>query len=104
MKRDLERIDRALKARAPIKKTPPPKVSTPSGPLPFISTEILSARIRIDRLCVKCRAIFVDLVDVTTLDLTAIFQGTKKAPDDFLSNAHSGLEILADENCPNCAK
>lgn len=103
-KRNLEQIDKALKARAPTKQPAPSRPSTPSAPPPFLSMEMISTRMRVDRLCGDCHAIFIDLVEVNATDLTTILQGKTKPPDNFLKKAQDGFELLDSENCGNCTK
>jgi len=100
--RHLAQIEKALKARAPTKQTAPPRSAAPSAPPPYVSAEILSVRVRIDGLCATCKTTLVDLVGVSASDLTTILHGTTKAPDGFVVNAQTGLELLA--GCAQCPK
>jgi len=100
-KRDLERIDRALKARNPAKKTNPPK---PTTPVPLVSPEVASVRTRIDRCCARCRASLIELLDIGADKLGLILQGKEAPPDGFISNIEAGLGLLVEAGCASCPK
>jgi hypothetical protein len=105
--RDLERIDKALKARAPVKRPPtPPPGPAPKAPPAFVNSEILFIGVQVKKLCDDCRSDFCGMLGVTSDSLTAILHGAEQAPKDFVADATIGIEALKTErsSCARCAK
>lgn len=105
VKRDIERIDRALKARAPVKKPPLP-AKPPTAPPLFVSTEILAVRVVIGGFCIGCRTNIAGLMGHSDTDLTAILNGEKAPTKDFVTEAEAGIDVVSKQraDCPECAK
>lgn len=103
LKRDLERIDRALKARNPVKKSPAPAPAKAAPPAQFVDPAFRSAHARMDRYCDKCRTKLSDLIGINAPQLATILQGKEKAPDGFLANVETGFDLIG-SGCEGCAK
>lgn len=97
--RDLARIDRALKARNPSKKTPPSGPTPKAPPAPAVDPALESARALMEQSCGKCRVKLMDEVP----EVATVMEGKAKAPDGFLGEFKLWFEIVVSE-CDTCSK
>lgn len=97
-KRDLERIDRALKARNPANKPPVRAAAVP--PAPPADPKLEAARVRRGRYCISCRLELDGLLDVQGLEL--VLQGKKQMPDGFFVTMETGFDLVS--GCGSCSK
>jgi len=102
-KRDLERIDLALKARNQSRKTPPSGPTTKAPPAPPEAPALKSARARMDRYCKDCRPKFIDMVGVKAPELATILDGKVKTPEGFLGDIEAGFDLFG-SGCDSCSK
>lgn len=99
-------VESTLKALTPAKPATPAVTSTKpkaTTPPPFVSSEILSMRVRVEARCEACRTILADLMTMTEAAISRVLTGMDKPADGFLGELGAGLEILGDD-CPSCTK
>lgn len=96
-KRDLERIDRALKARNPASKT---SVRAAVLPAPPTDPQLEAARLRRGLYCGNCRSELDGLLKID--DLEMILQGKRQVPDGFFDTIETGFELIG-AGCHSCS-
>lgn len=90
--RVLQLVDRTIKSLKPSRQTPPkgqPTVAVPS----FVSAEILSVRVRVQKRCGTCRDQLAGAMGVAEVEITRILAGGD-APASFLADIGAGLDAI----------
>jgi hypothetical protein len=96
----LQIIERTIKSLKPSRQTPPK--GQPVAAPPFVPTEILSMRVRVDARCTTCRATLAGLMEMTEAEISICLTGTVQLADRFLENLGAGFDLLGTD-CP-CTK
>jgi hypothetical protein len=95
-------IEQKYRSLAPAKGTPPTgqravSSARPATPPPFVPTEILSMRVRVEARCGTCRTTLADLIPMAETEMLRILAGLAPPTAGFLENLGAGLEILGND-------
>lgn len=96
--RDADLIRRTLKAMSAPAKKPTAAPSAPKQPSPFAALQM-----RFERHCAGCKVEFWRIVEgFSKDDLPNIFEGTKGAPEGFVSTVEAGLDLAVEVRRCTC--
>jgi hypothetical protein len=96
-------IESTVKSLTPA--TPPAPSPKPRAlkPPPFVSSEILSMRVRVETRCGPCRAELAGAMMMAEVAISRVLTGLDQLPAGFLGDLGAGLEALGSD-CSSCAK
>jgi hypothetical protein len=88
-------IDQTLKSLTPAKPVvTSAKLTTTTTPPPFVSSEILSMRVRVEARCGTCRATLAGLMTMAEAEISRILAGLVPPTNSFLVDLGAGLDVL----------